>query len=315
MAFNVLITCPHLQKTIDYYRSFFAERNIEIVVPDIVQQMSEAELLEIIAQFDGVIAGDDPFTAQVLEQGKRLKIVAKWGIGVDAIDREAAQRLGIAVKNTPDVFSDEVADVALGYIILLARHLHKLDQSVRSGGWLQLPGMTLRGKTLGVIGVGSIGRGIVKRGVAVGMSILGYDIMPISDAVQAEFGVQSVSFEELLQESDFIALSCNLTPENHHLLSHPQFELMKPGVRLVNVARGPLIDETALVTALESGKVAGAALDVFEVEPLPMNSPLRQFDQCIFGTHNSSHTKEAVFRVNEMAIQNLLQGLGIITNN
>lgn len=310
MSLKVLITCPHLQKTIDHYRSFFAERNIEIVVPDIVQQMSEAELLEIIDQFDGVIAGDDPFTARVLEQGKRLKIVAKWGIGVDAIDREAAKGLGITVKNTPDVFSDEVADVALGYIILLARHLHKLDQSVRSGGWLQLPGMTLRGKTLGVIGVGSIGRGIVKRGVAVGMSILGYDIMPIPDGVQAEFGVQSVSFDELLQQSDFVVLSCNLTSENHHLLSHSQFELMKPGVRLVNVARGPLIDETALVAALESGKVAGAALDVFEVEPLPMNSPLRQFDQCIFGTHNSSHTKEAVFRVNEMAIQNLLQGLG-----
>jgi D-3-phosphoglycerate dehydrogenase len=311
MSLNVLITCPHLQKTIDQYRSFFAERNIEIVVPPIVQQMSEAELLEIIDQFDGVIAGDDPFTAKVLEQGKRLKIVAKWGIGVDGIDKEAAKRLGIVVMNTPDVFSDEVADVALGYIILLARHLHKLDQSVRSGGWLQIPGMTLRGKTLGVIGVGSIGRGIVKRGVAVGMSILGYDVMPIPDAVQGELGIKSVGFEELLQQSDFIALSCNLTRENHHLLSHHQFELMKPGVRLVNVARGPLVDEVALVAALESGKVAGAALDVFEVEPLPMESPLRRFDQCIFGTHNGSHTREAVLRVNEMAIKNLLQGLGL----
>ncbi|EAW35608.1 phosphoglycerate dehydrogenase [Lyngbya sp. PCC 8106] len=311
MVYKVLVTCPHLQKTIDIYRERLVEKGIELEVPSVVQQLSEAELLEIIDRFDGVIAGDDPFTAKVLEKGKRLKIVAKWGIGVDGIDRDAANRLGILVKNTPDVFSDEVADVALGYIILLARHLHKLDQSVRSGGWLQIPGMTLRGKTLGVIGVGSIGRGIVKRGVAVGMSVLGYDIRSIPDAVQAEFGVKSVSFEELLQQSDFIALSCNLTPENHHLLSHQQFELMKPGVRLVNVARGPLIDETALVAALKLGKVAGAALDVFEVEPLPMDSPLRQFDQCIFGTHNSSHTKEAVLRVNELAIANLLQGLGV----
>jgi D-3-phosphoglycerate dehydrogenase len=311
MVYKVLVTCPHLQKTIDIYRERLVEKGIELEVPSVVQQLSEAELLEIIDRFDGVIAGDDPFTAKVLEKGKRLKIVAKWGIGVDAIDRDVANRLGIVVKNTPDVFSDEVADVALGYIILLARHLHKLDQSVRSGGWLQIPGMTLRGKTLGVIGVGSIGRGIVKRGVAVGMSILGYDVRSIPDDVQAEFGVKSVSFEELLQQSDFIALSCNLTPENHHLLSDQQFELMKSGVRLVNVARGPLIDETALVAALKLGKVAGAALDVFEVEPLPMDSPLRQFDQCIFGTHNSSHTKEAVLRVNELAIANLLAGLGI----
>lgn len=310
MSLNVLITCPHLQKTIDQYRAFFAERNIEIVVPPIVQQMSEAELLEIIDQFDGVIAGDDPFTAKVLEKGKRLKIVAKWGIGMDAIDRPAAQRLGITVMNTPDVFADEVGDVALGYIILLARQLHRMDRSVREGGWLQIPGITLRGKTLGVIGVGSIGRAIARRGVAVGMSVLGYDVRDIPPSVQDEIGLKAVGFEELLSGADFIALSCNLTEENYHLLSHPQFELMKQGVHLVNVARGPLVDEVALLAALESGKVAGAALDVFEVEPLPMESPLRRFDQCIFGTHNGSHTRDAVLRVNELAIANLLAGLG-----
>jgi D-3-phosphoglycerate dehydrogenase len=309
MSLNVLITCPHLQKTIDQYRSFFAERNIEVVVPPIVQQMSEAELLEIIDQFDGVIAGDDPFTAKVLEKGKRLKIVAKWGIGMDAIDRPAAERLGIAVMNTPDVFADEVGDVALGYIILLARQLHRMDRSVREGGWLQIPGITLRGKTLGVIGVGSIGRAIARRGAAVGMSVLGYDVQDIPLSVQDEIGLKAVGLEELLSGADFISLSCNLTAENHHLLSHCQFELMKPGVRLVNVARGPLMDEVALVAALESGKVAGAALDVFEVEPLPMESPLRRFDQCIFGTHNGSHTRDAVLRVNELAINNLLKGL------
>ncbi len=308
---KVLITCPHLQKTIDLYRNFFAERDIEVVVPPMVQQMSEAELLEIIDQFDGVIAGDDPFTGKVLSKGKRLKIVAKWGIGVDAIDKEAAKKLGIPVVNTPDVFANEVGDVALGYIILLARQLHKMDRSVREGGWLQIPGITLSGKTLGVIGVGSIGKGIVKRGLAVGMSVLGYDVMPIAEDFISETGIKQVEFNELLKKSDFIALSCNLTPDNHHLLSYAQFELMKNGVYLVNVARGPLVHEIALVKALQSGKVAGAALDVFEVEPLPTESELRKFDQCIFGTHNGSHTKDAVLRVNEMAIKNLLQGLGI----
>lgn len=311
MQWNVLVTCPHLQKTIELYRQPLAEKGVNVEVPTVVQQLSEAELLEIIDQFDGVIAGDDPFTAQVLEKGKRLKIVAKWGIGVDAIDLEAAKQLGIPVVNTPGAFPDEVGDVALGYMILLARQLHKMDQSVRNGGWLQIPGMTLRGKTLGVVGVGSIGRAMVRRGLAVGMSTVGYDVMPISEEFKAETGIKQVSLEELLPESDFIVLCCNLTSDNYHLLSHPQFEKMKSGVRIVNVARGPLIDEKALTGALEAGKVAGAALDVFEVEPLPMESPLRQFDQCIFGTHNSSHTKEAVMRVNELAINNLLKGLGI----
>jgi D-3-phosphoglycerate dehydrogenase len=310
MTYRVLISCPHLQKTIDLYRERLANLGIELEVPEMVQQLTEPELLEIIDRFDGVIAGDDHFTAKVLEKGKRLKILAKWGIGTDAIALEAAKRLGIPVVNTPDVFADEVADVALGYILLLARHLHKLDQSVRSGGWQQIRGITLRGKTLGVIGVGSIGKAIVKRGLAVGMSVLGYDVRPIADDFLSETAIKQVEFNELLQKSDFIALSCNLTPENHHLLSHDQFALMKDGVYLVNVARGPIIDEKALIAALESGKVAGAGLDVFEVEPLPMDSPLRQFDQCIFGTHNSSHTTEAVLRVNEMAIKNLLQGLG-----
>ena len=308
---KVLVTCPHLQKTIDLYKDRLAKKGIEVEVPPLVQQLSEAELLEIIDRFDGVIAGDDPFTAQVLQKGKRLKVIAKWGIGVDAIDLAAAARLGISVKNTPDVFADEVGDVALGYIILLARQLHQMDKSVRAGGWQQIPGMTLRGKILGVIGVGSIGRGIARRGAAVGMSVLGYDVQEIPESVQAELGVQSVGLEELLQRADFISLSCNLTPENYHLLSDDEFELMKLGVYVVNVARGPLIDESALVAALDSGKVAGAALDVLEVEPLPIESPLRQFDQCIFGTHNGSHTREAVLRVNDLAIHNLLQGLGL----
>jgi D-3-phosphoglycerate dehydrogenase len=309
MKWRVLITCPHLQKTIEPYRSLFAERDIEVEVPPLLQQLNEAELLEIIDRFDGVIAGDDFFTAKVLEKGKRLKIVAKWGIGLDAIDLEAAKKLGILVRNTPDVFADEVADVVLGYIVLLARGLHKLDQSVRNGGWLKIQGRSLRGKTLGVIGVGSIGQAVVQRGVALGMSVVGYDVASIPESFVQETGMTQESLELLLQVSDFISLNCNLTASNYHFLGEKQFDLMKEGVCLINTARGPLIDETTLVKALTAGKVAGAALDVFEAEPLPMESPLRQFDNCIFGTHNASNTLEAVMRVNEMAIQNLLTGL------
>jgi D-3-phosphoglycerate dehydrogenase len=313
MKWNVLITCLQPQQTINLYRALFAEHGIEIELPHVLQKLSESELLEIIDRFDGVIAGDDEFTARVLEKGKRLKVIAKWGVGVDAIDIEAAKRLGIRVYNTPDVFSDEVADVVMGYIILLARQLHKLDQSVRSGGWMKIQGVSLQGKTLGVIGVGSIGRAVVRRAVAAGMSVVGYDIAPIPSSFITETGLCPVEFEELLQTADFISLNCSLTSSNWHMLGPREFALMKTPVYIVNTSRGSLIDETALVKALREGKVAGAALDVFEEEPLSPNSPLRQFENCIFGTHNSSNTHEAVMRVNELAIHNLLEGLESVT--
>lgn len=313
MKHRVLITCPQLQHTIDHYRELFAAHDIEIELPHLVQHMSESELLTLIDQFDGVIAGDDEFTARVLAKGTRLKTIAKWGVGIDAIDVEAAKHLGIRVSNTPGTFSDEVADVVMGYVILLARQLHKLDQSVRNGGWLKIQGTSLRGKTLGVLGVGSIGQAVIRRARAAGMAVLGYDIAPVSATFVEETNCRILALEELLPAADFISLNCNLTPANRHMLAAREFTLMKPGVYLINTARGALIDEVALLQALREAKVAGAALDVFEHEPLVPESPLRQFDNCIFGTHNSSNSLEAVMRVNELAINNLLDGLAHAT--
>lgn len=309
MKWRVLITCPQVQQVIDRFRPLFAEHGVEIELPHVVQQLSESSLLAIIDRFDGVIAGDDIFTQKVLEGGKNLKVVAKYGVGVDAIDLEAARRLGVRVSNTPDAFADEVADVIMGYLILLARQLHKLDQSVRSGEWDKIRGVSLRGRTLGVVGVGSIGRAVVRRAVVAGIDVVGYDVAPVQTSFVDETGVSVVGFEELLGISDFISLSCNLTPSNHHMLGAREFDLMKAGVFIVNTARGALIEEPALVQALRDGKVAGAALDVFEQEPLPSDSPLRQFGSCIFGTHNSSNTVEAAVRTSELTIRNLLDGL------
>lgn len=311
MSYQVLVTCPNLVNTIDRYLELFKQNDIEIIIPEFEQQLSEAELLKIIEKFDGVIAGDDPFTAKVLDAGKNLKIIAKWGIGVDGIDLDAAQKLGIPVRNTPGAFSDEVADMAVGYMVMLARQLHKIDQGVRNGDWIKPLGTSLRGKTLGIVGVGNIGKAIGRRGNVMGMSLHGYDVYPIEPAYLDEVNMTQVAFHELCSRADFIVLCCNLTPENHHFVNSAAFDAMKDGVRIVNLARGPLVDQGALVKALRSNKVAGAALDVFEVEPLPDGDPLRTYDNCIFGTHNSSNTLEAVLRVNDLAIQNLFDGLGI----
>lgn len=311
MGFRVLISCPHLQKTIDQYADLLAKQGIEVESPKMIQQLTEPELLKLIDRFDGVIAGDDHFTSRVLEKGVRLKVIAKWGIGLDAIDVDAAAKLGIKIFNTPDVFADEVADVVMGYIILLSRQLQKLDVSVRSGGWVQIQGRSLKGRRLGIIGMGSIGKAVVSRAKASGMEVTGYDTREIPADFIAKTGLRSIQLDELLRTSDYISLNCNLTKENHHFVGMHEFELMKSGILIVNTSRGALIDEAALLNALRSGKVVGAALDVFEKEPLPTDSPLRKFDNCIFGTHNSSNTLEAVMRVNQLAIQNLLKGLGI----
>lgn len=312
---KVLILCGHLQRTIELYRSLFANKGINIDVPLLAgrQQFSEADLLPIIAAYDGVIAGDDHFTARVLQAGRsgKLKVVAKWGIGLDAIDLKAAAALGISVFNTPDVFADEVADVALTYVLLLARQIHVMHNSVLTNGWLKIPGMSLRGKTAGVIGVGSIGKAIVERLHILGMHVIGVDPCPVDVSFITKNNMLQLSFEEMISKVDFIVVSCALTADNYHLLNENAFSSMKQGVRIVNVARGALIDENALVQAMLTGKVLGAALDVFEIEPLPASSPLRQFDSIIFGTHNGSNTQDAVLRVNMLAIRNVLTGLGI----
>jgi D-3-phosphoglycerate dehydrogenase len=297
--------------TLDQCQDRFAAEGLDVVVPQIQQQMSESELCNIIADFDGVIAGDDPFTAKVLEIGRkgRLRVLAKWGIGVDAIDLEAAKQLGIYTSNTPNVFGDEVADIALGYVILLARQLHRMDAAIRRGEWLKIQGTSLRGKTAGVVGIGSIGKAIVRRLHTLGMEVLGHDVHPIDPAFCQETHLKSVALDLLLQQADCIVLACNLTPQNYHLLNDRAFAQMKNGVWVVNVARGALIDETALVTALKDGKVGAAALDVFETEPLPLTSPLLRFEQVILGSHNSSNTREAVLRVNQLAIDHLVRDL------
>lgn len=312
MSYRALVTCLHLQRHLDRYLDRFGGYGIEIEAPEVVQQMNEAKLLPIIGRFDGVIAGDDEITARVLEAGRpRLKVVAKWGIGVDGIDRDAAARLGIAVYNTPDAFADEVADVVLGYVILLARRLHEMDLSVREGGWYKPQGTSLRAKRMGVVGVGSIGRAVVRRCHALGMSVAGYDVAGLDRDLLDETDCLALPLEELLATSDFISLNCPLTPATRHLINDDTLALVRPGAYLINTGRGPLVDQEALGRALGSGRLAGAALDVFEQEPLPPGSPLRALDGVILGTHNASNTLEAVLRVNELSISNLLRGLGI----
>jgi D-3-phosphoglycerate dehydrogenase len=305
---RALISCPHLQRELPKFAETFRKRDIEVEAPPVQQQLSEDYLLANIERFEGVVAGDDPFTASVLRRARRLRVIAKWGVGMDNIDRDAAAALGISVVNTPGQLAGEVADVVIGYILMLARQLGRIDARVRAGEWAQIRGVSLGGKTLGIVGLGAAGRAVAKRARAMDMDVIACDPY-VSREDAAAAGVGLVALGELLSACDFLSLNCNLTDENHHLIGREQLARMRPGAYLVNTSRGPLVDEAALAEALASNRLAGAALDVFETEPLPASSPLRRLENVILGAHNCSNTAEAVARINEMAVSNLLAGL------
>ena len=309
MGWKVLVTAPYMQPVIDRFRPVFAENDVEIVVPPVNERFEEADLLPWLGDVDGVICGDDRFTERVLQAAPRLKVISKWGTGIDSIDQAACQRLGIAVRNTPNAFSEPVADTVMGYVLCFARNLLRLDRKMREGIWHKTTSRALRECTLGVIGVGNVGKVVVRRALAFGMRVLGNDIVEMPADFLAETGIEMVSKEDLLCQADFVSLNCDLNPTSYHLMDEPRFALMKPTAYLINTARGPIIDEPALVRALQEKRIAGVALDVFEVEPLLEDSPLRQMDNVLLAPHNANSSPEAWEQVHQNTIRNLLEVL------
>lgn len=308
---RALLTCRHLQRHFAGLKPQYDHYGIDAVLPNFGgQQLGADEMRTLMAGVDVVIAGDDIIDASVIEAGKGscLKAIIKWGVGTDSIDKAAASRLGIPVYNTPGVFGEEVADLALALLLDVVRRVSLMNQAIRAGAWTRLEGRSLTGKTAGVIGLGAIGKAIARRALAFGMSVVGCDPRELDRGETS--GVRQLPLEEVLRESDVLFVSCNLTDANRGLLNSQAFAAMKQGVVVVNVSRGGLIVERALIEALESGRVAGAGLDVFETEPLPAASPLRQYDQCVFTAHAGSSTEEAIARINQMTSDILFHVLG-----
>ncbi|MBK8490252.1 MAG: phosphoglycerate dehydrogenase [Saprospirales bacterium] len=309
---RVLITCPPMLGQIEDFKPLFSRKGIELVTPKVVQILSEEELIQLVPQVDGWIIGDDPATERVFAAGRQghLKAAVKWGVGVDNVDFNACKQLGIPVTNTPFMFGAEVADIAVNYVIGLARQTFWVDREVRKGNWPKPAGISLSGKQVALIGFGDIGKATASRLQALGMHIRVYDPFAphtLSDETNYRFS----AFPEQLEEADFVVVTASLTPGSRHLLNAQSIGLMKKGVRIVNVSRGPIIEERALIEALQAGQVHSAALDVFEVEPLPADSPLRQFEYCIFGTHNGSNTVDAMHRASQQAITYLFNFLQV----
>ena len=306
---RVAITCTHLIRDIEDYRENFAEAGLELVLPEVPgQELRGDELVSAMEGISGVIAGDDHFTSDVLAQLPGLRVISKWGIGLDAIDLDDAAERGVTVTNTPGMFGNEVAEQGLAYLFALVRGIIDVDRTVRAGGWPKPVGRSLASLTVHVIGLGDIGRTLAEKLLALGLSVTGSDPSTESTTWAQPVGVELGDAKALAASADAVMIAAPLNPATQGMVDAEFISAMKPGSWLINIGRGPIVVGAALADAIESGHLLGAALDVFEVEPLEDNR-LRQLPNLILGSHNASNTYEACHRTHAQAIQNLIDNL------
>ena len=282
---------------------------IDVTWAAVNERLEEDELLKIIPEYDGIICGDDRFTHSVYEKARNLKVIVKWGTGIDSLNEEEAKKRGIPIYRTPDAFTEPVADTTLALILAFCRNVVKNDNILKNEGWDKPQGYALFEKTVGIIGLGNIGQAVAKRLSAFGADILANDIVEIDSGIINKYNVTMVPKEEILETSDFITLHCELNSTSFHILTQDSFNRIKKKPYIINTARGPLIEESSLINALESGTVSGAGLDVFEDEPLPVNSPLRSMENVLLSSHNSNSSPARWGHVHKNSLDMLVKGL------
>ncbi len=304
---NILIAEPIAAAAVDLLRQ--PGWNVTVSNPkEYLHQLPEADAL--------IVRSAVKVTREVMEKAARLRVIGRAGVGVDNVDLAAATAAGVLVMNTPGGNAVSVAEHTFALMLAMARSVSQANASTRAGKWekKRFMGNELRGKTLGVLGLGSIGREVVRRGRAFEMRILATDPY-VNVETAADLGVELVDTRRLYAESDYLTLHVALTPETRGMLNREAFAQMKPGVRIVNCARGELIDHEALLEALQSGRVAGAALDVFQPEPPAADFPLFQLDSVIATPHIAGSTEEAQeivgIRIAEQIVEYLLHGIAI----
>ncbi|MBZ5542333.1 MAG: C-terminal binding protein [Acidobacteriia bacterium] len=266
---------------------------------------------EAAADADAILNADFRITAHVITSLRRCRVISRFGIGVDNIDVEAATARGIPVANVPDFCTEEVANRAFTLLLACASQLPQLDRRVRTGEWREgeLPEtVQIEGQILGLVGFGRIARAVARRGRAFGMKVIAHDPYLTPSAIE-QGEASAASFQEVLSGSDILSLHAPLTPETHHLINAEALRLVKPSAILINCARGGLVDEQALVAALREQRLARAGLEVLEMEPPPRDNPLLGMDRVVLTPHSAAHTKKALQRVREAAVEAVVRVL------
>lgn len=280
----------------------------EVVYNPAGHPLSASELVDMIRGVDGWIAGLDFIDKDVIDAADKLKIIARYGVGLDRVDLTAAKEKGIIVTNTPGANATSVAELTIGLMITLARRIPFAVAQTRLGEWPRIKGVSLSGKTVGLLGLGAIGRQVAQMLGGFQCRIIGFDPALTTDEA-AQWDVELLQRDQVIQQADFLSLHLPSIPETENMINADVFAMMKEGSFLINTARIELIDEDALVNALNSGKVAGAALDTFRQEPPDPDHPLLKLNQVIVTPHTGAHTDSSTNLMGHMALQSCLQAL------
>jgi D-3-phosphoglycerate dehydrogenase len=308
MTPRILLTTTSFQDTPGEHHAALAATGWELVTAR--GPLSEADTLALVGDVDGYICGDDAITRRVLEKARpRLKVLSKYGIGVDKIDVRSCTEFGIPLLFTPGVNHTTVAEHTFLLLLSLEKHLLFHTDSTRSGGWQRQTGRELLDKTIGIVGMGRIGKEVAIRAKAFGMHPIGYDVF-WDEAFAATHGIpRAAALADLFREADYISLHTNLTPETRDLVRADTIAAMKPGVIILNCARGEIVNTADMAAALESGRVRGYGTDVLDTEPPPADHPLTRLPNCLVTPHVGSRTLESVQRQAMAAVTNLIRGL------
>jgi D-3-phosphoglycerate dehydrogenase len=304
---KILITPRSFASFSDKPFKMLTERDYKIKRNNTGRPYKKEEMLKLIKDVDGIIIGIDELSAEIIEEANELKVISKYGIGLDNIDINMATNKKIVVTNTPTANVDAVADLTFGLILSLARRVPEADRKTKGAKWGKIIGKSVWEKTIGIIGLGKIGRQVVKRAKGFEMNILVFDIVKDKKFAQ-KYGIKYVDLEKLLRKSDYITIHIPLNDATRNMISYEELEKMKKDAFLINTSRGGIVDEKALYDALRDNKLRGAALDVYNNEPL-RESPLKELDNVIMTPHIGAYTEEAIENMSIQAAQNLIDVL------
>lgn len=307
---KVLISAPYMHIDRKSVEALMLDLPYEFHWIDVKERLEEDQLLSVIGDYQAIICGDDRITKNVIDAATQLKCIVKWGTGIDSIDKEYAESKGISVCRTPNAFTVPVADSTIGYMLADVRTIFYNTQIIRSGGWSKPQGYTLSEMTVGIIGFGNIGKAVAKRLIPFEVKVIAYDIETITDEdAQILHAHKAGSLDQIFEESDIITLHCDLNSSSRHIINELSLSKVKRKPLIINTARGPLIDEKSLIKALENGIVRGAALDVFEEEPLAKDNPLRFMTNVMGACHNSNSSPQKWINIHKNSIRMLHEEL------